>query len=82
MKVIDAEGNEFPWTDVSRISEDEMKVLMKGIVNRLYPFLMQGDDPRFDKNMDYHNRFTRTWDEPEIDPNLDCTKKKSETCDE
>ena len=35
---------------------------------------MQGDDPRFDRNMDYHKRFTREWDEPEIDENLDCTK--------
>ena len=64
MKVIDADGNEFAWPDVSHISDDEMKVLMKGIVNRLYTFMMQGDDPRFDKNMDYHKRFTRTWDEP------------------
>lgn len=74
VKVIDAEGNEFAWPDVSHISDDEMKVLMKGIVNRLYTFMMQGDDPRFDKNMDYHKRFTRTCDEPEIDEKLDCTK--------
>ena len=39
-----------------------------------YTFFMQGDDTRFDKNMDYHKRFTRKWDEPEIDENLDCTK--------
>ena len=78
VKVIDAEGNEFAWPDVSHISDDEMKVLMKGIVNRLYTFMMQGDDPRFDKNMDYHKRFTRTWDEPEIDENLDCTKLENE----
>lgn len=77
VKVIDAEGNEFAWPDVSHISDDEMKVLMKGIVNRLYTFMMQGDDPRFDKNMDYHKRFTRTWDEPEIDEKLDCTKPSS-----
>lgn len=77
VKVIDADGNEFAWPDVSHISDDEMKVLMKGIVNRLYTFMMQGDDPRFDKNMDYHKRFTRTWDEPEIDEKLDCTRKSS-----
>lgn len=77
VKVIDADGNEFAWPDVSHISDDEMKLLMKGIVNRLYTFMMQGDDPRFDKNMDYHKRFTRTWDEPEIDENLDCTKPSS-----
>ena len=75
VKIIDAEGNEFAWPDVSHISDEEMKILMKGIVNRLYTFFMQGDDPRFDKNMDYHKRFTRLWDEPEIDNNLDCTKE-------
>ena len=78
VKVIDANGNEFAWPEVSYISDDEMKVLMKGIVNRLYTFMMQGDDPRFDKNMDYHKRFTRTWDEPEIDEKLDCTKERSD----
>ena len=75
VKIIDAEGNQFAWPDVSHISDEEMKILMKGIVNRLYTFLMQGDDPRFDKNMNYHKRFTRLWDEPEIDDNLDCTKE-------
>lgn len=77
VKVIDGGGNEFAWPEVSHISDDEMKVLMKGIVNRLYTFMMQGDDPRFDKSMDYHKRFTLTWDEPEIDSNLDCTKQSS-----
>ena len=71
VKVIDAEGNEHPWPAVSHISDDEMQILMKGIVNRLYTFMMQGDDPRFDKNMNYHKRFTRTWDDPVIDENLD-----------
>ena len=66
----------------SHISDDEMKMLMKGIVNRFYIFLMQGDDPRFDKNMDYHKRFSRTWDEPEIDHHLDCTKDKSKSSGE
>ena len=78
VKIIDAEGNEFAWPEVSHISDEEMKVLMKGIVNRLYTFMMQGDDPRFDKNLDYHKRFTRTWDEPEIDEKLDCTKLLNE----
>ena len=72
--VIDAEGNEFSWQDVSHITDPEMKRLMKGIVNRLYTFLMQGDDPRFDKNMAYHSKFTHQWDDPEIDIGLDCTK--------
>lgn len=75
VRVIDAEGNEFAWPDVSHISDEEMKILIKGIVDRLYTFFMQGDDSRFDKNMNYHKRFTRLWDEPEIDKNLDCTRE-------
>lgn len=77
VKVIEVEGNEFAWPEVSPISDDEMKVLMKGIVNRLYTFMMQGDDPYFDKNMVYHKKFTRTWDEPEIEEKLDCTQPSS-----
>jgi len=77
VKIIDADGNKFSWHEVSHISDNEMKILMKGIVNRLYTFFMQGDDPRFDKNMEYQKQFTHKWDEPEIDENLDCTKENS-----
>jgi hypothetical protein len=70
VKVIDAEGNEFAWPEVYNISDEEVELLMKGIVNRLYTFMMQGDDPRFDKNMDYHKRFSQ----PEVDFNLDCIR--------
>lgn len=73
VKVIDALGNEFSWADASHISDAEMKTLVKGVVDRLYTFFMQCDDPRFDKNMDYHKRFTREWDEPDLHPALDCT---------
>lgn len=75
VKVIDAAGNEFSWQEVPHITNPEMKMLMKGIVNRLYTFFMQADDPRFDKNMDYHKRFTSKWDDPQIDPHLDCNRK-------
>jgi hypothetical protein len=75
VKVIDADGNEYSWDKMSHISDDEMKALMTSAVNRLYTFFLQGDDPRFDKNMDYHKRFTPEWDKPEIDKLLDCTKE-------
>lgn len=73
--VIDAERHEYRWNEVSHISDAEMKILMKGIVNRLFTFFRQGDDPRFDKHMEYHKRFTHNWDEPDIDEHLDCTKR-------
>lgn len=76
VKVIDAEGREIPWNEVSRISNDEMKGLMKQVVNRLYTFFIQGEDPRFQKQADYFEQISQTWDtpEPDIDPHLDCTK--------
>jgi hypothetical protein len=39
VKVIDAEGREIPWNQVSRIDQSEMKTLMTGVVNRIHSFL-------------------------------------------
>ena len=77
VKVIDAEGQEIPWNEVSRISDDEMKILMKSIVNRLYTFFIQEEDPRFIKQVNYFTAVADKWDapEPEIDSHLDCAKK-------
>ena len=77
VKVIDAEGREIPWNEVSRISDDEMKTLMKRIVNRLYTFFIQEEDPRFQKQVNYFERVSAKWDapEPQIDPSLDCEKE-------
>lgn len=77
VKVIDAEGGEIPWNEVSRISDDEMKTLMKRIVNRLYTFFIQEEDPRFQKQVNYFERVSAKWDapEPQIDPSLDCEKE-------
>jgi hypothetical protein len=36
VKIIDADGNEYSWNEVSHITDQEMKPIMKGIVNRLY----------------------------------------------
>lgn len=43
--VIDAEGNNIPWAEVSRIDDDEMRALMGDVVNRLYTFHLKSDDP-------------------------------------
>ncbi|OLF77699.1 hypothetical protein AWH62_03220 [Maricaulis sp. W15] len=77
VRVIDADGNEFSWADASHISDEEMKMLMKGVVNRLYAFLMQCDDPAFDRFIYYHAQFTRGWDDPVVHPSLDCEKAAS-----
>ena len=41
VKVIDAEGREIPWNQVSRINQDEMKILITGVVNRIHTFLIR-----------------------------------------
>ncbi|MCK5284658.1 MAG: hypothetical protein KAJ86_03635 [Alphaproteobacteria bacterium] len=76
VKIIDADGNEIPWNEASRISNAEMKTLMKQIVNRLYTYFIQGEDSRFQKHVDYYERCAGNWDDPEpdIDPRLNVEK--------
>ena len=45
--VVDADGNRIPWSEVSRIDDDEMRALMREIVDRLYTFHLRIDDPAF-----------------------------------
>jgi hypothetical protein len=70
VKVIDAEGREIPWNQVSRINQDEMKTLMIGVVNQIYTFLARllftaTEDKAFEQAL---NRaavpWTKTWNEP------------------
>lgn len=70
VKVIDAEGNEIPWPQVSRINQDEMRTLMTGIVDRIYTFLVRTlfaskDDEEFQRALDKAALpWTRAWAEP------------------
>jgi hypothetical protein len=70
VKVIDANGREIPWNQISRINQDEMKTLMKGVVDKIYTFLMRtlfspADDPAFEEALGKAAEpWTRTWDEP------------------
>jgi hypothetical protein len=70
VKVIDAEGREIPWNEVSRINQDEIKILMIGVVNRLYTFLArtlfsQTEDNAFEQALDRAAApWTKAWDEP------------------
>src|SRR5208282_3879866 len=57
VKVIDAEGREIPWNQVSRINQDEMKTLMTGVVNRIHTFLARTlfsttEDKAFEQALD------------------------------
>ena len=68
--VVDADGNRIPWTEVSRIDDDEMRDLMREIVNRLYTFHLYVDDPRLQAEIDRMMTVAGKWDEPEIDPGM------------
>jgi len=65
--VIDANGREIPWPEVSHFENDAMRDLMRQIVNRLYTFQLKADDPQFQKMMDRWAAVARKWDEPELD---------------
>ena len=60
---------EIPWNELSRITDEEMKQLMKQVVNKLYTVLMSLDNEEamqlvFSGGQDYASR----WDEPEFLP--------------
>jgi hypothetical protein len=57
---------EIPWTRLSRLSDDEMKVLMKEVVNKLFTVLIHLDDEEFlTALVNWGALSTRRWDEPE-----------------
>ena len=70
VKVIDAEGREIPWNQVSRINQDEMKMLISGVVNRIHTFLARTlfsatEDKAFEQALDRAAApWTKAWDEP------------------
>jgi len=70
--VIDAAGREIPWTEVSRISQDEMKTLMTGVVNRIHTFLSRTlfsatEDKEFEQALERAVvPWIKAWDEPKF----------------
>jgi hypothetical protein len=70
VKVVTPE-REIPWNEVSRISQQEMKMLMNQVVNKLYTVLMSLED---EKAMDLVFRrghdYTHHWDDPEFLPSF------------
>jgi hypothetical protein len=67
VRVIDADGREIAWNDVSHLDDDQMRALMKEIVNRLYSFHISIDDPEFRERVDRWARIADRWDEPDED---------------
>jgi hypothetical protein len=68
--VEDADGKRIPWSEVSRIDDDEMRALMREIVDRLYTFHLRIDEPSFRAEIDRWAAMTAKWDDPKPDPVL------------
>ena len=65
--VIDAEGQRIPWPEVSRFDENEMRDLMREIVNKLYTFFIKAEDPDFRAWANFVRPQSYHWDRPKID---------------
>jgi hypothetical protein len=68
--VVVADGRRIPWSDVSRIDDDEMRALMRDIVNRLYTFHLCADAPGLQAEVARWMAVASRWDEPTIDPRM------------
>lgn len=76
VKVVSPYG-EIAWNDLARLNNDEMKKLMKEVVDKLYTFLSNKNDPVFLENfMSWSIHFVHNWDEPKQDKNLKKMKRK------
>jgi hypothetical protein len=77
VKVVTPYG-EIPWERVSRISDAEMKRLIKGVVNQIYTFLCRNDDPAYlESFINMGSRYAARWDEPEATDSLITTTSSS-----
>ena len=65
--VVDADGRRIPWTEVSHIDDAEMRDLMRTIVNRIYTFHLEADDPKLQAQIERWMGAASRWDDPEID---------------
>jgi len=72
VKVIDAEGNEILWPDLSRIFDDEMKRLNKEIVNNIFTILYLFENGSLRLRLPVLNRATvpLDWDPPAFTEDL------------
>ena len=68
--VIDADGRRIPWPVVSHISQDEMRDLMRQVVNRLYTCQLYAGDPDFFGILTWAAAEAGPWDEPELDERM------------
>ncbi len=66
VKVIDGTGREIARNDLSRLNDEEMKILMKEVVNRIYTYFLRADDPDFGPELEKWAAVADRWDDPEL----------------
>jgi len=63
--VVDANGTKIPWDKASRISQGEMRELMRTAVDRVYAVLSHDGDMEFERMvLEYSLEVAKGWDEP------------------
>lgn len=62
-----ADGHQIPWSDASHLDDDQMRSLMRQIVDRLYTFHLKADDAGFRDHLDRWLAVAERWDEPKLD---------------
>ncbi len=65
--ILDAEGRKIHWAEASHLDDDQIRDLMRQIVNRLYTFHVSCDDPGFLELAERWMAVAGKWDEPELD---------------
>jgi hypothetical protein len=84
--VTDASGRIFPFSELSRISDDEMRLLMKSAVSKLYACAMVinqlSTNHEAQSLMDFASLIIQKWDDPDdefirVEKQIKDTQKKS-----
>ncbi|MGC3939524.1 hypothetical protein ACOTTU_17105 [Roseobacter sp. EG26] len=68
--VTDAKGQTFALNEISRLSDPEMKALMQSVVDRVYTFLSNLEDPEFLEMMSQYDASIARWDTPKTDQRM------------
>ena len=62
--VIDADGRRIPWPDVSHIDDEQMRDLMRQVVDRIHTFTIRSNEPGFLDRIAPWMDVASRWDEP------------------
>ena len=76
--ITDADGRQIRWSDASHLDDDQMRSLMRQIVDRLYTFHLKADDAGFRDHLDRWLAVAERWDEPKLDESFLATISRGE----